>query len=160
MRPPQAIFLQNLDAALKMARNLERSRKQASAVLPITADTVDELTDEEIDVFDLFLARFGKLQDFLVSKLFRSVALASLEDIHADVSILDMLRRMEKFGIIDSADDWLQLRMLRNAFAHEYLTDNAAIAANINKAFELEPLLTTAITRAESYFAEHIAARN
>jgi hypothetical protein len=134
VRQPQAIFLQNLDVAQRMARNLERSRKQASAVLPITAETVGKLTEQEIDVFDLFLARFGKLQDFLVSKLFRSVALASLEDIHSDVSILDMLRRMEKFGIIDSADSWLQLRLLRNAFAHEYLTDNAAIAENINKA--------------------------
>lgn len=145
---------------MKMARNLDRSRNQAAPALPVTAEEVSMLTDERIDIFDLFLARFGKLQDFLVSKLFRSAALASLEDIHADVSVLDMLRRMEKFGIIDSADSWLQLRMLRNAFAHEYLTDNAAIAENINKAFELAPLLTDAIKRAEDYFAEHIASKD
>jgi hypothetical protein len=67
---------------------------------------------------------------------------------------------MEKFRIIDSADSWLQLRLLRNAFAHECLTDNAAIAENINKASELAPLPPSAITHAESYFAEHIAAQN
>ncbi|WP_303908715.1 hypothetical protein [Thiohalomonas denitrificans] len=157
MRQPEAILRQNLDAAERMARNLERSREQAGRDLPVTPQDVSRLTDEQIDRLDLFLARFGKLHDFIVSKLSRSVALASLEDTSGDVSVLDMLRRMEKFGIVESADDWQQLRLLRNSFAHEYLTDDTAIAENINGAFELAPVLTETLKRAERYFAEHIA---
>ncbi|MEJ2632434.1 MAG: hypothetical protein P8011_02255 [Acidihalobacter sp.] len=101
-----------------MARNLERSRKQASAVLPITAETVGKLTEQEIDVFDLFLARFGKLQDFLVSKLFRSVALASLEDIHSDVSILDMLGPVRTIERCAVAPGWPPIKARGERFGH------------------------------------------
>lgn len=94
----------------------------------------------------------------MVGKLFRALARASLEDTSQDVSLLDTLNRMEKFGVVEDLEQWLKARLLRNAFAHEYLTDNAAIADNnINAACELYELLDRSLTHCHVFYREHIA---
>jgi hypothetical protein len=74
-----------------------------------------------------------------------------------DVSLLDTLNRMEKFGVLESLDDWLKIRLLRNAFAHEYLADSAAMADNINAASRLYPLLAKTLERCRDFQRRHIA---
>ena len=49
--------------------------------------------------------------------------------------MLENLDRAEKLGLIQSADDWLALRKLRNRMIHEYVADpgellDALIAAH------------------------------
>jgi len=34
---------------------------------------------------------------------------------------IDNLGRMERFGLVACADDWLQMRSLRNRLVHEYI---------------------------------------
>lgn len=154
---PQAILVDQLRVAERMQGHLERSWNAIQADLPITADQVPHLDDETMDRLDLFLSRFGKLQDFMAGKLFRALARASLEDTSQDVSLMDTLNRMEKFGVLDSIDAWLEVRLLRNAFAHEYLTDSAAIAENINAAARLYPVLPETLRRCREFHRHHIA---
>ncbi|MCG6658068.1 hypothetical protein HOP52_09905 [Halomonas campisalis] len=154
---PEEILLDQLDAATRMAQYLERSWQAIQQDVPLSAEQVASLDDDAIDRLDLFLGRFGKLQDFMAGKLFRALARASLEDTSQDVSLLDTLNRMEKFGVLEHLDDWLQIRLLRNAFAHEYLSDNAAIADNINAASRLYPLLARTLERCRDFQRRHIA---
>ncbi|MBN2702397.1 MAG: hypothetical protein JXR29_13205 [Methylothermaceae bacterium] len=153
---PEAILRAELDSAERMIFHLKRSYSQAATLLPLSSQQVAKLTDDEIDRLDLYLSRFGKLQDFMTGKLFRALARASLEDIRQDVSLLDTLNRMEKFGIVEDQDAWLKARLLRNAFAHEYLTDNEAIAENINEAWALFPLLERTLRNAHRFYEQHI----
>jgi hypothetical protein len=37
-----------------------------------------------------------------------------------DKAFIDILNRLEKLGILDSAFSWVQLRKIRNDIAHEY----------------------------------------
>ena len=53
------------------------------------------------------------------------------------VAFVDKLHRLEKIGAINSADNWLLLREMRNAFSHEYPDELALQAAIINKAYQL-----------------------
>ena len=154
---PEEILLDQLEVAARMAQHLERSWQAIQQDLPLSAEQVVALDDEAIDRLDLFLGRFGKLQDFMAGKLFRALARASLEDTSQDVSLLDTLNRMEKFGVLENLDDWLKIRLLRNAFAHEYLTDSAAIADNINAASRLYPLLARTLERCRDFQRRHIA---
>jgi hypothetical protein len=63
---------------------------------------------------------------------------------------------MEKYGIVQNLDDWLEIRMLRNSLTHEYLTDEAAVAENINVAFASYETLTGTLARARRYYEKHI----
>ena len=40
----------------------------------------------------------------------------------ANKTFKDILNRLEQLRIIDAANDWLELRELRNSLAHEYPT--------------------------------------
>ncbi len=71
--------------------------------------------------------------------------------------MLDTLNRMARFGVILDVDAWLRARLLRNAFVHEYLTDDAAIADNINSAVSLFDLLQGAIARCREFERQHIS---
>jgi len=157
-RGPAAILQENLEVADRMLHHLERSYHQVAAELPLQAEQINKLTDARIDRLDLYLGRFSKLQDFIVSKLFRSVAMASLEDTSQDVSLIDTLRRMEKYGIVQDLNDWLEIRLLRNSLTYEYLTDDTAIAENINAAFSAYTTLRDTLDRIKTYYKKHIRA--
>ncbi|WP_280550588.1 MULTISPECIES: hypothetical protein [unclassified Halomonas] len=153
---PRAILEEQLKVAERMHHHLQRSWEAIQDDLPMEAAQVSELDDDAIDRMDLFLSRFGKLQDFMAGKLFRALSRASLEDTDQDVSLLDTLNRMEKFGVLHTIDDWLEVRLLRNAFAHEYLTDSQAIAENINQAARLYDLLPQTLQRCHEFYRRHI----
>ncbi len=150
------ILRENLEIAARMHHHLERSRQQINDDIPLKPGQVSQLSDDQIDRLDLYLGRFSKLQDFITSKLFRSVTLASLEDTSQDVSLIDTLRRMEKYGIVTSLDDWMEMRLLRNSLTHEYLIDETAVIENINAAFTASGLLTVTLARIQQYYAKHL----
>nr|WP_297458455.1 hypothetical protein [uncultured Halomonas sp.] len=156
MKAPEALLQEALAIAERMHAHLARSHHQVQPHIPLQAEQVPQLDDDTIDRLDLYLSRFGKLKDYMVGKLFRALARASLEDTSQDVSLLDTLNRMEKFGVVDELECWLKARMLRNAFAHEYLTDNAAIADNINDACDLYELLNRSLANCHAFYREHI----
>jgi len=150
------VLKENLEVAARMHHHLTRSRQQIAHDVPLQPEQVSQLDDAQIDRLDLYLGRFSKLQDFITSKLFRSVALASLEDTSQDVSLIDTLRRMEKYDIVHDFDGWLGIRLLRNSLIHEYLTDETAVAENINAAFSEYEILDATLARLRQYCEIHI----
>ena len=82
---------------------------------------------------DAFRVRYGDLQDCLGNKVFRSVLLAEDEE---PVNMADTLNRMEKRGILSSADLWRSMRAIRNAFAHDYPEAEEERAEAINLAWQ------------------------
>ena len=157
MNTPEAVLNDSLHVADRMYLHLARSYRQIEPLIPLSSAQVSELDDAAIDILDLYLSRCGKLQDFMVGKLFRALARASLEDTSQDVSSLDTLNRMAKFGVVQNIDDWLKARLMRNAFAHEYLIDDAAIADNINGAAGLFGLLQDTLAQVRAFQRAHIA---
>lgn len=53
------------------------------------------------------------------SRLFKQLLEALEEDI-SGAPFIDILQRMEKLNLMDSARDWLRLRQIRNNVTHEY----------------------------------------
>lgn len=81
-----------------------------------------ELTIGERESCEALTSRFGRLNDFLLQRVFRTLDQIELAD---DGTALDRLQRAEKRGLISSADRWRELRLLRNAIAHDYLIESA-----------------------------------
>jgi hypothetical protein len=96
---------------------------------------------------DAFVARFGRLQDTLGDKLLPELLQWLAEPVGPAI---DNLNRAERLGWIGSVEQWLMVRRLRNRMIHEYVRDDAELAAALSAAHAAVPLLdatTTAMTR-------------
>ena len=90
---------------------------------------------EKVKTVDSFIYRFIKLQDLVGQKLFKSY-LDDLGDYRDDMSFLDVLDRLEKLKVIESADQWMGYRKLRNELTHEYPDNESEILDGIKIALD------------------------
>jgi hypothetical protein len=105
-----------------------------------------ELSIPERETCESFVARFSRLSDYLIQRVFRTVDEVELI---FEGSIIDRLNRMEKRGIIASASDWREIRQLRNDISHEYLLEKAQKV--VVDALRFAPLLLIATTKTQEY---------
>jgi hypothetical protein len=75
------------------------------------------LKPEKRAILDAYLKRFASLQDFLGAKIF-SLLLDISGINHTKMS--EVLSNMEKENIIDSLENWVELRDIRNELEHDY----------------------------------------
>ena len=101
----------------------------------LTAESIDLLTDEQVQDIDQFILRYTKLQDTMGTRLFTSILNYLYEPVD-NRPMLDILHRLEKLGLIDSIAMWQEVRLVRNRFAHDYANDPEKNAAQLNIAFE------------------------
>jgi hypothetical protein len=100
----------------------------------LTGESIDLLTDEQVQDIDQFILRYTKLQDTMGSRLFTSILNYLYEPVD-NRPMLDVLHRLEKLGLIDSIEMWQKVRIVRNRFAHDYANDPEKNAAQLNMAF-------------------------
>lgn len=90
--------------------------------------------DSGIDRLESFGAKFGRMQNTVVDKLIPAVLREAGERVSAAI---DNLSRMEKLMLVNSADDWLEMRGLRNRLVHEYIDRPADLALALERACRL-----------------------
>ena len=108
-----------------------------------------ELSVGERESCEALTSRFARLNDFLVQRIFRTLDQIELAD---EGTALDRLQRAEKRGLIDSAERWRELRLLRNAIAHDYLIESADRV--LPDAIAAAPELLDTVRRLVRYVAE------
>lgn len=87
---------------------------------------------------EAFIGRFGRLQDTLGDKLLPMLLLAMGEKASAAVDNLD---RAERLALVDSADDWMTMRKLRNQMIHEYVEDPVILISALQSGHSFVPVL-------------------
>lgn len=87
---------------------------------------------------DAFVTRFSRLQDTVGDKLLPAL-LTHLGEERGPA--LDNLDKAEKFGWLDSADEWMAFRKLRNQMVHEYIEDRTLLADALNAGADFVPSL-------------------
>lgn len=87
---------------------------------PFDLERVNQMkTDNDLaERVDAFVARFGRLQDTVAGKLL-PVLLSVLGERTA--AVIDNLDQAERLGFVDSADEWMSIRSLRNQMIQEYI---------------------------------------
>lgn len=110
---------------LEIARNIETD--------PILAERLDA-----------FVSRFGRLQDTVGDKLLPALLSAMAENTGPAIDNLD---KAEKFGWIESADAWMEMRRLRNQMVHEYIEDLAVLTSALQSGHAHVPALVEAARR-------------
>ncbi|MBL0703558.1 MAG: hypothetical protein JJV95_06200, partial [Sulfurospirillum sp.] len=91
---------------------------------------------EKIKTIDTFIYRFIKLQDMMGEKLFK-IFLDEIGEYKDNMSLLDVLDKLEKFEIIENSIQWLEYRKLRNKLTHEYPDNERDIVDGIIVSIEI-----------------------
>lgn len=104
----------------------------------------DEQLAEKIDAF---VSRSGRLQDFIGEKLIPRFACLLAEQAK---SLLDVLAYAEKMGWIDSAENFVAARKLRNLLVHEYMTDTQLFLQALLTANTATDILLDVVNRLEA----------
>ena len=79
--------------------------------------TFNALKPQEKAILDAYLKRFTSVQDFLGAKIFS--LLLEVAGIPGS-KMSEVLYNVEKERIIDSLDNWIELREVRNELEHDY----------------------------------------
>ncbi len=110
---------------------------------PLTLQSIQQIERDPVlaERLDAFVSRFGRLQDNLGDKLLPQLLAAMAEPIGA---VMENLDRAEKLGWLDSADDWIEIRKLRNQMVHEYIEDAAILINALQSGHAFVPVLTSA----------------
>lgn len=110
-------------------QRLSAAFERSKYFFPINAQTLRDLNDEQVAIFDMMTTRFGKLQDILGSKIFPLML-----DILGEnaPSYRDKLNVLEKLKIIENAKWWMELREIRNTLTHDYPDNYDTLATHFN----------------------------
>ena len=92
------------------------------------------------DRLESFTSKFARMQDNFVDKLLPKLLLLESE---IPGSALDNLRKAERLGWLQNAEDWARMRLLRNKLVHEYVNDPAVLLNEVLAAKQLAESLQT-----------------
>ena len=101
-----------LGQATKAADWLMRSLAKA-----VKIDISKPLMEEKLAIFENLTSRFARLCDTLIQKVFRSLNLLELD---AGGSMIEMINRAAKRGLVKDRKRMRDLKEVRNIIAHEY----------------------------------------
>src|SRR5690349_20913431 len=80
-------------------------------------------SNDELEVFEALTARFSRLSDLLIQRIFR---LIDTVELIGEGSVMDRLNRAEKRLLIPTAKQFAEIKLLRNLIVHEYEPDEYA----------------------------------
>lgn len=115
----------------KHLQRINEAYSDMSLFMPLTGTKYENLSKDDMQAIDQYLFRFSKLQDSMGEKLFR-VLLNRFEENTDRLSFLDIIKKLEKYIAMDIANEWHDLRKIRNQLAHDYEDDAIEMANIIN----------------------------
>lgn len=129
----------------KECLHLETTDRRLFAI-PFTPQTAAQLDhDPELaERVEAFSGRYGRLQDTLGDKLLPVLLLALGETPGAAIDNLD---RAERLGLLNSADEWMSMRNLRNQMVHEYIEDLDVLTSALLAGHARVPVLISTAAR-------------
>lgn len=124
-----------LAAALAQCAVHAQVLADAAALLPprFTAQDIVGIDAALRRVLDQAAYRYMKLQDSLGERVLPGLLNLAEEPLAPEATFAQKLQRLERLGVIPSADTWRVLREVRNALAHEYPDDPALQAAAMTR---------------------------
>lgn len=100
----------------------------------------------ELEAYEALTARYSRLIDLLIQKVFRLIDTLELVN---EGTLVDRINRAEKRNMIASAKEFTSLRLLRNTIVHEYEPDEYT---NIFKdVLHVTPILLETVEKTSQY---------
>ena len=115
----------------------------------------EEYEQEEQESFEALTSRFARTSDILTQKVFKSLFALLQENVK---TIIDSANILEKLGIVENADDILNIRELRNQIAHEYV--EADLNALFMDVLRYVPAIETVINNLKKYIDNQFLSKS
>jgi hypothetical protein len=96
----------------------------------------NDMSPVDLESLEALTGRFARLSDLFIQKSLRLLDQFHLEDTG---TVRDRINRAEKHGIVEKADDLVEIRLLRNEISHVY-QEETWIQIN-RKVIALAPIL-------------------
>ncbi len=146
---PEERLLQTLTLLYREGQHLQFSHQRLASQMIDAAWAWRLEQDPMLAVeVDAFASRFGRMQDTIGEKLLPRW-LTALEETPG--SLIEVLNRAERLGVVTSASDWISIRRLRNKLIHEYMQDPAQLAQALVDALMAVPMLFETYNRVRAY---------
>ncbi len=100
----------------------------------------------ELEAFEALTARYSRLSDLLLQKVFRIIDTLELVN---EGTLVDRINRAEKRNIINSAKEFTGLRLLRNTIVHEYEPDE--YTRIFKDVLQVTPILLECVEKTNQY---------
>ena len=110
-----ALLKEEIELLEHAAHILRRSYEKCTAI-----GVKNTYSDDELESIEALTSRFARTADILVQRMFR---LIDELDLSPNGTIRDRINRAEKKDLISDAHEFVEIRKLRNAIAHEYKAD-------------------------------------
>jgi hypothetical protein len=111
----------------------------------------DNYNAEELARLEVLTSRYARTTDMLVNKVLRSIDTVESEDIG---TIIDIMNRAEKRGIVSSAELLHTIKDLRNNIVHEYRVTE--IAGFFTDVLKYTPVLLEIIQNVNEYCTRYL----
>lgn len=128
---------------------------EAEAWLPVTVSMLTNIDKNQRRILDQLAYRFAKLQDTLGQKVLPAILMIAQEPIDPDATFAEKLNWLERMGVIPSADEWRQLRLARNAIAHEYPDEPDVRVSQLNLFVAAVSRLCQVFSGINAYLVQH-----
>lgn len=147
MSPNEKKIRESLLATAQIHVNrLQYAMNKLKNKYPLTGRQVEKLSEEDLLIWELLANRFVKLQDLMGNKIFNLYLDAAGENFET-WTMIDKVNKLEKLGIIQNADIWTNMRLLRNHLAHEYPEHPDLTAKYLNQTFTTVPKLIDCLNK-------------
>ena len=115
----------------KHLQRINEAYGDMAAFMPLNAVKYEALSKQQVQAIDQYLFRFSTLQDTMGEKLFK-LFLARFEENIDRLPFIDILNKLEKYLNMALANEWQDLRKIRNQLAREYEDDAIEMANMLN----------------------------
>jgi hypothetical protein len=140
------VLQENINKLNLSAEWVQRSYEQTKAI-----ERKDVYSIDEFDKLENLASRYARTTDMLVNKALRSIDTVESEDIG---TIIDIMNRAEKRGIVESAELLHIIKDLRNNIVHEYqITEITKFFTDVIK---YSPVLLEIIENLNNYCARYL----
>ena len=139
------ILKENFESFKKSIYWLKRSYNKCKKI-----GIKQEYKPDEYDYFENLCSRYGRSIDIFINKVLRSIDIIELENIGTN---LDVVNRAEKRGLINSADEVIEMKALRNEIVHEYV--ESRLIEKFEKVLEFSEKILEFYERAEKYIKKY-----
>jgi len=140
------VLQENINKLNLSAEWVQRSYEQTKAI-----ERKDVYSIDEFDKLENLASRYARTTDMLVNKVLRSMDTVESEDIG---TIIDIMNRAEKRGIVESAELLHTIKDLRNNIVHEYqITEITKFFTDV---IRYAPVLLEIIKNVNSYCARYL----
>lgn len=137
---------EKLNQLHKMRKHLEYSREKIARWWRVDWG-FDDWNEEQLESLAAFKGRFAELQDQLASAM---KLIANIEEEKTDVFTY-VLNFMAKIYVLDSVEQWHEVRDLRNAAAHDYSDSEEVKAVHFHRLIQNTDYLFDTVDKLEHF---------